>query len=88
MRSPIRIVRAGTRKVRTTSASMSTPSATMIASCRRNWIGITSSAAKVAASTTPALVMTPPVSDRPRSVPSRVPWTSDSSRTRVMRKML
>ena len=39
----------------------------------RNRIGITASAAKVAASTTPAEVITPPVSASPRRMPSRVP---------------
>ncbi|MDQ0828846.1 hypothetical protein QF032_000690 [Streptomyces achromogenes] len=49
--------------------------------------GTTPSAAKVAASTTPADVITPPVVTSPRSTPSRTPCRSDSSRTRDMRKM-
>ena len=51
-------------------------------------MGMTESAAKVAASTSPAEVITPPVTESPRMIPSRVPCASDSSRTRVMRKML
>ena len=47
-----------------------------------------SSAAKVAASTSPAEVITPPVTDSPRMMPSLVPCVSDSSLTRVARKML
>lgn len=81
-------VNAGTRNERTRKVSISTPREMMIASCTRNWIGMTSSAAKVAASTMPALVITPPVLTSPRLTPSAVPWTMDSSRTRVMRKML
>ena len=50
--------------------SSSTPNATMKAICARKRIGITASAANVAASTTPALVITPPVSRRPRITPS------------------
>ena len=45
------------------------------------------SAAKVAASTTPAEVITPPVTASPRTTPSRVPYATDSSRTRVIRKI-
>ncbi len=45
------------------------------------------SAANVAASTTPADVMTDPVTARPRSTPRRVPTRRLSSRTRVMRKI-
>ena len=54
----------------------------------RNRIGSTPSAANVAASTMPAEVITPPVATSPRRMPSRVPCFSDSSRTRVIRKML
>src|SRR5699024_9857694 len=79
---------AGTSRVRTTKVSSSTPKATMNAIWARKRIGITPSAAKVAASTMPAEVITPPVTARPRTTPSRVPWARDSSRTRVMRKML
>ncbi len=50
--------------------------------------GITISAANVAARTTPAEVMTPPVVVSPRSTPWRVPCVSASSRTRDIRKML
>ena len=53
----------------------------------RNRIGITPSAANVAASTTPAEVMTPPVADSPFRIPGCVPCRNASSRTRVMRKI-
>ena len=59
----------------------------MNAICARNRIGITASAANVAASTTPALVITPPVTARPRRMPGLVPVPTDSSRTRVIRKI-
>ncbi|MNC81865.1 hypothetical protein D3C75_1351390 [compost metagenome] len=59
----------------------------MNASWARNSSGMTPSAAKVTASTTPADVMTPPVTASPRSTPSRVPTRALSSRTRVMRKI-
>ena len=68
--------------------SSSTPNETMNAICTRNRIGITDSAAKVAASTSPADVMTPPVIVSPRRMPCLVPWCRDSSRTLVIRKML
>ena len=45
----------------------------MNAICARNRIGTTPSAANVAASTTPAEVITPPVTDRPLSTPGWVP---------------
>ncbi len=53
-----------------------------------NISGITASAAKVAASTTPAEVMTPPVTVRARSTPARVPCRGVSSRARVIRKIV
>ena len=70
---------AGTSSERTTSVSSRTPKATMNAICCRNSSGSVASAPKVAASTTPALVMTPPVTARPVSTPVRVPRSSDSS---------
>ncbi|SKG17748.1 Uncharacterised protein [Mycobacteroides abscessus subsp. abscessus] len=60
---------AGTSNDRTMKVSSSTPKATMNAICTRNRIGITDSAAKVAASTRPAEVITPPVIDSPRRMP-------------------
>lgn len=60
----------------------------MKAICTMNANGITIRAAKVAASTTPAEAITPPVVVRPRSTPCRLPCASASSRTRDMRKML
>ena len=53
----------------------------------RNRIGSTPSAANVAASTTPAEVITPPVTASPLSTPGWVPCWIDSSRTRVIRKI-
>jgi hypothetical protein len=82
------IISAGTSSERTTSVSSSTPKATMKAICTRNARGITISAANVAASTTPAEVITPPVVVSPRSTPCRLPCASASSRTRDIRKML
>ena len=79
---------AGTRIERTTIVSSSTPKATVKPSSARNTIGSTPSTTNVAASTTPAEVMTPPVTASPRTIPSRVPCSSVSSRTRVIRKML
>ncbi len=80
--------RAGARSDRTTRVSSSTPKATMKAIWARNARGMTMSAAKVAASTTPADVMTPPVLTSPRSTPCRAPCSIASSRTRDIRKML
>jgi hypothetical protein len=54
----------------------------------RKMSGSTASAPNVPASTMPADVMTAPVTARPRSMPSRVPCESVSSRTRAIRKML
>ena len=79
---------AGTSSERTMKVSSSTPNATTNAICTRKRIGMTPSAANVAASTRPADVMTPPVATSPRRMPGLVRWTSDSSRTRDIRKML
>src|SRR5690348_17202996 len=49
--------------------------------------GSTPRTRNVPASTTPALVMTPPVTARLRSVASCVPWEVVSSRIRAVRKM-
>ena len=51
-------------------------------------MGMTPSALNVAASTMPADVMTPPVTARPLRMPGRVPRRNDSSRIRVIKKML
>ena len=59
----------------------------MNAICARNSSGSTPSAANVAASTTPAEVITPPVTERPLRMPEWVPCLIDSSRTRVIRKI-
>ncbi len=68
--------------------SSRTPKATTKAIWARNRIGMTPRAAKVAARTTPAEVITPPVTRRPARILGLVPLLSDSSRTRVIRKML
>lgn len=73
------ITSAETRSERTTSVSSSTPNATMKAIRTRKASGTTISAANVAASTTPAEVITPPVVVSPRSTPRRVPCTSAST---------
>ena len=73
---------------RTIIVSSSTPRAMVVPSCSVNVSGIVASAPKVAASTNPADVITPPVEDNAISEPFRVPWLIVSSRTRVIKKML
>ena len=73
---------------RTTIVSSRTPRATAMPSSARNTNGIEASTMKVAASTIPAEVITPPVELSAISEPLRVPWVAVSSRTRVIRKML
>ena len=73
---------------RTSKVSMSTPTATSIPIWMSMTSGSVASTANVAASTTPAEVITPPVTARPRFVPSTVPCRAASSRTRVIKKML
>jgi hypothetical protein len=85
--SPMSYASDGTSSERTTVVSSSTPNATMNAIWTRNRIGNTASAEKVAASTTPADVITPPVTARPTRMPGLVPCSCDSSRTRVIRKI-
>src|SRR6185437_4608506 len=60
-RSPMVSRLAGTSTVRTTSVSSSTPSATAVPTSAMLTWGIWVSAANVAARTTPAAVITPPV---------------------------
>ena len=43
---------------------------------------------KVPARITPAEVITGPVAERARSIPSRVPWVRASSRTLAIRKIV
>ena len=50
--------------------------------------GSTPRAANTAANRIPALVITPPVADNERIMPSLVPCFTASSRARVTRKML
>src|SRR3954471_7497538 len=87
MFAPIRYDTDGTNSDRTTVVSSRTPKATMKAIWARKRIGRTPRAAKVAASTTPALVITPPVTASPLRMPGLVPSRLDSSLTRVMRKI-
>ena len=70
---PTSYISAGTRNVRTTSVSSSTPNATANPISARNTSGSTPRTENVAASTTPAEVMTPPVTVSPRRMPRRVP---------------
>ena len=79
---------AGTSSERTMNVSSSTPKAIVKPISVRNTSGSTASTENVPASTMPADVMTPPVTASPRSMPSRVPCVSASSRTRAIRKML
>jgi hypothetical protein len=72
----------------TRNVSSSTPNATRKAICARKSTGITDSAANVAASTTPAEVITPPVTLSAVSVPPDVPSRVASSSALVIRKML
>ena len=88
IRGPISNVSAGTSTERTRNVSSRTPKATTKPICVRKMSGRTPSTANMPARTMPAEVMTPPVTARPRSMPSRVPWRRVSSRTRAMRKML
>src|SRR5699024_4797440 len=73
LRRPMSCTSPGTSRLRTMNVSINTPAATMNASWARNSSGITHSAEKVAASTSPAEVITPPVLARPRFTPARVP---------------
>ena len=68
--------------------SRSTPRATATPISAKPTSGIVPRTAKVAARTTPAEVITPPVAPRAISEPSRVPRVWVSSRTRVIKKML
>ena len=68
---------AGTSVVRTTSASKSTPSAIAKPISVSIVIGIDASTRNVPASTTPAEVITPPVTINPRRMPSRGPCSDD-----------
>ena len=79
---------AGISSARTTKVSSRTPTATVAPIWISSSSGSRVSVAKVPARISPAPVTTPPVATSARSVPSRVPWTRASSRTRVIRKML
>ena len=88
MRRPMSKVSAVTSTDLTTIVSSSTPSATATPISVNSTSGNVPSMANVPASTRPAEVMTPPVAARPASAPRLVPDRADSSRTRVIRKML
>ena len=85
---PIRVNNAGMTTVRTTNVSSRMPRPTMMP----NWVsairGSTPSTANTAARTIPALVITAPVADTARTMPTRVPWPGVSSRARVTRKIV
>ena len=68
--------------------SSRTPKPTAKPSSARNTKGKIPRTAKVAARTIPADVITPPVTVSALVIPARVPILIDSSRTRVIRKML
>ncbi len=74
--------------MRTTNVSRSTPKAMMKPNSVSTTSGSTASTEKVPASTSPAEVITPPVTARDLSMAERVPSFTVSSRTRVIRKML
>jgi len=73
IRRPTSVHSAGTSTERTRKVSSSTPNATVNPIWAANTSGSTVRTAKVAASTMPAEVMTPPVTASPRRIPSRVP---------------
>ena len=68
--------------------SRSTPIATANPISRKGTSGSTPSTKKVAAKMMPAEVITPPVTVSPLRMPGLVPSLMDSSRTRVIKKML
>ncbi len=82
------MVSAVTSTERTTRVSSSTPRATAKPISAKATAGRVPSTAKVPARISPAEVITPPVADSPFNAPCRVPCWADSSRTRVIRKML
>ena len=71
-----------------TTTPTNTPNATAKPNSAKKTNGNTPSTAKVAANTTPAEVITPPVTVKPLITPLRVPIFWASSRTRVIKKML
>src|SRR5262249_33953192 len=72
-RGPMSTASVGMSSVRTTVVSSRTPIATISPMWKAITTGSTTSVANVAASTTPALVMTPPVTVSAESIPSRLP---------------
>jgi hypothetical protein len=88
MRGPISVNRAGMITVRTTKVSNRIPRPTMMPTWVRTISGSTPSTQNTAASTTPALVITAPVADTARTMPSLVPCPGVSSRARVTRKIV
>ena len=87
-RSPSSEVIAGTIVLRTRNVSISTPSATVKPSSNSSHTGSVVSTMNVPARIRPALVITGPVETIPRRIPSCVPRSAASSRTRLIRKML
>ena len=74
--------------VRTMNVSSRIPSATMKPRSKVKVTGSVISTEKVPARITPAVVITGPVAEIARSMPSRVPWVRASSRTRAIRKIV
>ena len=74
--------------VRTMKVSSRIPSATMKPRSKVKVTGSVISTEKVPARITPALVITGPVAAIARSIPSRVPCTLASSRTRAIKKIV
>jgi hypothetical protein len=70
------------------NVSSRTPTATTSPMWSAITAGSTRSVANVAASTIPALVMTPPVTVSAERMPSRLPAFATSSRALVMRKIV
>jgi len=88
IRGPIRVNSAGMTIVRTTKVSSRMPRPTMMPIWVRKISGSTLSTQNTAASTIPALVMTPPVADTARTIPPRVPYSGVSSLALVTRKIV
>ena len=85
---PMSVNRAGMMTVRTTKVSSRIPRPTMMPTCVSTINGSTPSTQNTAASTMPALVMTAPVAETARTIPSVVPCDGVSSRALVTRKIV
>ena len=85
---PINANNAGMTSVRTTNVSSRIPRPTISPTCVSTISGRTPSTQNTAANTMPALVITPPVADTARTIPSPVPCSAVSSRARVTKKIV